>query len=205
MPPAHFHRPQPLRTENHSAAASHTRPAAKPPHGPTEVIASRSRVAPPSIVHHSLIAMRSGARPPASDDSSVSARARSSSPASGPLSAMASGTAFASMAVFALTGAGRDAVFMALAPVLPMIGVATAYGADADPTYELTLAAPFFVSAYPNAGLPNEFGHYDQTPEQMAALAAASGRRVLLVAHRGGVGPLRPAGVDRGLCRAHAG
>ena len=27
--------------------------------------------------------------------------------------------------------------------------------------------APFFVSAYPNAGLPNEFGHYDQTPEEM--------------------------------------
>ena len=26
------------------------------------------------------------------------------------------------------------------------------------------------VSAYPNAGLPNEFGGYDQTPEEMAAL-----------------------------------
>jgi 5-methyltetrahydrofolate--homocysteine methyltransferase len=24
------------------------------------------------------------------------------------------------------------------------------------------------VSAYPNAGLPNEFGHYDQTPDEMA-------------------------------------
>lgn len=24
------------------------------------------------------------------------------------------------------------------------------------------------MSAYPNAGLPNEFGHYDQTPEEMA-------------------------------------
>lgn len=29
--------------------------------------------------------------------------------------------------------------------------------------------APFFVSAHPNAGLPNEFGQYDQTPEDMAA------------------------------------
>ena len=29
--------------------------------------------------------------------------------------------------------------------------------------------APFFVSAYPNAGLPNEIGHYDQTPDEMAA------------------------------------
>ena len=25
----------------------------------------------------------------------------------------------------------------------------------------------FFVSAYPNAVLPNAFGHYDQTPEEM--------------------------------------
>ena len=29
--------------------------------------------------------------------------------------------------------------------------------------------ADFFVSAHPNAGLPNEFGAYDQTPEQMAS------------------------------------
>jgi 5-methyltetrahydrofolate--homocysteine methyltransferase len=29
--------------------------------------------------------------------------------------------------------------------------------------------SPFFVSAYPNAGLPNEFGQYDQTPEEMAS------------------------------------
>ncbi|MGB3619371.1 MAG: homocysteine S-methyltransferase family protein [Catalinimonas sp.] len=29
--------------------------------------------------------------------------------------------------------------------------------------------ADFFVSAHPNAGLPNEFGEYDQTPEDMAA------------------------------------
>jgi 5-methyltetrahydrofolate--homocysteine methyltransferase len=28
--------------------------------------------------------------------------------------------------------------------------------------------APFGVSAHPNAGLPNEFGKYDETPELMA-------------------------------------
>jgi 5-methyltetrahydrofolate--homocysteine methyltransferase len=28
--------------------------------------------------------------------------------------------------------------------------------------------ADCFVSAYPNAGLPNEFGEYDQSPEAMA-------------------------------------
>ena len=27
--------------------------------------------------------------------------------------------------------------------------------------------SPFFVSAYPNAGLPNEFGQYDEGPEEM--------------------------------------
>ena len=27
--------------------------------------------------------------------------------------------------------------------------------------------APFFVSTYPNAGLPNEFGGYDETPDSM--------------------------------------
>jgi 5-methyltetrahydrofolate--homocysteine methyltransferase len=27
--------------------------------------------------------------------------------------------------------------------------------------------SPFFVSAHPNAGLPNEFGEYDETPEIM--------------------------------------
>lgn len=29
-------------------------------------------------------------------------------------------------------------------------------------------ASEFYVSAHPNAGLPNEFGEYDQSPEQMA-------------------------------------
>jgi 5-methyltetrahydrofolate--homocysteine methyltransferase len=32
---------------------------------------------------------------------------------------------------------------------------------------ELSVKAPFFVSAYPNAGLPNQFGEYDETPEHM--------------------------------------
>ncbi|MEI6349083.1 MAG: methionine synthase [Bacteroidota bacterium] len=33
---------------------------------------------------------------------------------------------------------------------------------------ELSLGSSAFVSAYPNAGLPNHFGHYDQSPEEMA-------------------------------------
>ena len=35
---------------------------------------------------------------------------------------------------------------------------------------ELSRVADTSVSAYPNAGLPNEFGGYDETPEQMATL-----------------------------------
>ena len=35
---------------------------------------------------------------------------------------------------------------------------------------ELARVADTFVSCYPNAGLPNAFGEYDETPEQMAAV-----------------------------------
>ncbi|MDD6471903.1 MAG: methionine synthase [Bacteroidales bacterium] len=34
---------------------------------------------------------------------------------------------------------------------------------------QLAAKAPYYISAYPNAGLPNSLGLYDQTPEQMAA------------------------------------
>ncbi len=37
---------------------------------------------------------------------------------------------------------------------------------------ELAQIAPCFVSAYPNAGLPNAMGEYDETPEQTAAIVA---------------------------------
>lgn len=50
------------------------------------------------------------------------------------------------------------------------VGLNCALGAKELRPYLQVLAkeAPFFVSAYPNAGLPNEFGQYDQTPAQMA-------------------------------------
>ena len=35
---------------------------------------------------------------------------------------------------------------------------------------DISRVAPVHVSAYPNAGLPNEFGEYDQSPEAMADL-----------------------------------
>lgn len=51
-----------------------------------------------------------------------------------------------------------------------LIGLNCALGADAMRPYveELANKAPFYVSTHPNAGLPNEFGEYDQTPEEMA-------------------------------------
>ena len=50
------------------------------------------------------------------------------------------------------------------------IGLNCALGAKEMRPYleELSEKAPFFVSAYPNAGLPNAFGGYDETPEQMS-------------------------------------
>ncbi len=35
---------------------------------------------------------------------------------------------------------------------------------------ELSQKAPFYISTHPNAGLPNQFGEYDQTPDQMSDL-----------------------------------
>jgi 5-methyltetrahydrofolate--homocysteine methyltransferase len=53
---------------------------------------------------------------------------------------------------------------------LMSIGVNCALGADLMRPYIKTLSekAPFQISAHPNAGLPNEFGEYEQTPEEMA-------------------------------------
>lgn len=50
------------------------------------------------------------------------------------------------------------------------VGINCALGAREMRPYldELSRKAPFFVSAYPNAGLPNQFGGYDETPLHMA-------------------------------------
>ncbi len=49
------------------------------------------------------------------------------------------------------------------------IGLNCALGASAMRPYLQILdqKAPFFVHVYPNAGLPNEFGQYDESPEYM--------------------------------------
>ncbi len=50
------------------------------------------------------------------------------------------------------------------------IGLNCSFGAsDMKPFLkELAAKAPCYISAYPNAGLPNTLGQYDQTPEEMA-------------------------------------
>jgi 5-methyltetrahydrofolate--homocysteine methyltransferase len=72
-----------------------------------------------------------------------------------------------------LSGQTTEAFLISVSHMpLLSIGLNCALGADMLRPYLQVLneKAPFFVSAYPNAGLPNEFGHYDQTPEQMGAL-----------------------------------
>lgn len=50
------------------------------------------------------------------------------------------------------------------------IGLNCSFGASDMKPYlaELAQYAPYYISAYPNAGLPNSFGAYDETPETMA-------------------------------------
>ncbi len=56
-------------------------------------------------------------------------------------------------------------------PILS-IGINCAFGADKMKPYlvELSKIAPMYVSTYPNAGLPNEMGEYDHTPEHMVEI-----------------------------------
>lgn len=70
-----------------------------------------------------------------------------------------------------LSGQTTEAFLVSVSHVpLLSVGLNCALGASQLRPYLQVLNenAPFFVSAYPNAGLPNEFGHYDQSPEEMA-------------------------------------
>lgn len=69
-----------------------------------------------------------------------------------------------------LSGQTTEAFLISVQHVpLLSIGLNCALGAAALRPYLQVLAAkaPFFVSAYPNAGLPNEMGQYDESPEAM--------------------------------------
>jgi 5-methyltetrahydrofolate--homocysteine methyltransferase len=71
-----------------------------------------------------------------------------------------------------LSGQTADAFYYSLRHSKPLsIGLNCALGATELRAYVDALAqvAECYVSAHPNAGLPNAFGEYDETPEQMAA------------------------------------
>jgi 5-methyltetrahydrofolate--homocysteine methyltransferase len=72
-----------------------------------------------------------------------------------------------------LSGQQLEAFWHSLRHSNPLcIGLNCALGADEMTTYlgELSGLADCLVSCYPNAGLPNALGGYDETPEQMAAV-----------------------------------
>lgn len=72
-----------------------------------------------------------------------------------------------------LSGQTTEAFYNSLAHARPLsIGLNCALGATELQPYlaEMSRVADCMVSAHPNAGLPNEFGEYDQTPEQMAKI-----------------------------------
>ena len=71
-----------------------------------------------------------------------------------------------------LSGQTAEAFYYSLRHARPLsIGLNCALGATELRAYVDALAqvAECYVSAHPNAGLPNAFGEYDETPEQMAA------------------------------------
>lgn len=71
-----------------------------------------------------------------------------------------------------LTGQTTEAFLISLSHMpLLSIGLNCALGASLMRPYLqiLNSKSPFPVSAHPNAGLPNEFGAYDESPEMMAA------------------------------------
>ena len=70
-----------------------------------------------------------------------------------------------------LTGQTTEAFLISVSHMpLLTVGLNCALGASMMRPYLQVLdqTAPFGVSAHPNAGLPNEFGKYDETPELMA-------------------------------------
>jgi 5-methyltetrahydrofolate--homocysteine methyltransferase len=82
-----------------------------------------------------------------------------------------------------LSGQTTEAFWNSVAHARPLsVGLNCALGAQALRQYvqELSRVAPVFVSAHPNAGLPNEFGGYDETPDYMAGVLGEFARSGLV-------------------------
>jgi 5-methyltetrahydrofolate--homocysteine methyltransferase len=85
---------------------------------------------------------------------------------------MASGT-ITDLSGRTLSGQTTEAFLISLSHLnLLSIGLNCALGAKELKPYiqEVGIKSPFYVSVYPNAGLPNAFGGYDETPEETAEL-----------------------------------
>lgn len=70
-----------------------------------------------------------------------------------------------------LSGQTPEAFWNSISHAEPLsVGLNCALGAELMRPYieELSNVATCYVSCYPNAGLPNQFGEYDETPEHMA-------------------------------------
>ena len=82
-----------------------------------------------------------------------------------------------------LSGQTVEAFWTSVAHARPLsVGINCALGARDMRPYmaELGRAAPVLASCYPNAGLPNAFGDYDETPEITGSLLAEFARDGLL-------------------------
>ena len=82
-----------------------------------------------------------------------------------------------------LSGQTAEAFYYSVSHARPLsVGLNCALGAADLRPHVQTLAnsASCFISTHPNAGLPNAFGEYDETPEQMASVIGGFARDGLL-------------------------
>jgi 5-methyltetrahydrofolate--homocysteine methyltransferase len=78
-----------------------------------------------------------------------------------------------------LSGQTLEAFYNSIRHAAPLsVGINCALGADQMRPFiaELSRLTPMLISCYPNAGLPNAFGEYDEQPEQTAGLLGSFAR-----------------------------
>ncbi|TVR68810.1 MAG: methionine synthase [Spirochaetaceae bacterium] len=82
-----------------------------------------------------------------------------------------------------LSGQTAEAFYYSVRHARPLsVGLNCALGADQlrRHVHDIAVVAEYPVSVHPNAGLPNEFGEYDDTPEHMASVLGAMAAEGLL-------------------------
>lgn len=82
-----------------------------------------------------------------------------------------------------LSGQTAEAFWISMSHIKPVaVGLNCALGADELRPHveDMAKLAGTFITSHPNAGLPNEFGGYDETPEDMAAVIEGYARDGLI-------------------------